>query len=575
MSKNLGRVGFVEKGTWSNSATYDKFDVVTVAGYGSYRSRTNNNKGNNPTSDSTNWAPVASGQYAKEQGDYAKAQGDAANAAAGRAPYIGENGHWFVWNVQTNQYVDTDIPADAESLKANIADLLSGNLVPALAGNLSNWDGRNGDVTDAWTDGIRTAAGSTSIDSSKGATLLEILPKDGDITVQSLVASGFNLLNANFATELSTNVWYIPVPALPFGTISTAEQPNGVLFTNEAGENLRPTVYFKPLSSGVPTSATDGTACAYTDATAGGKSYRFYTTSQAGYLIVSGFTRATTCAHLGWSRRYDEYIAPTEATDAGTVASLSTVGTLRYLSAVVRDSMKRVSSSQAKVTRMVGYAEKAAASWTNTLNDDGETYTHTATISGMLADGIAELADGTPLAVAGKTVSVQDTNATMPAVFVKYQLETETTSTVSVASDLDIEDWGIEMLRGTGKAHVTTQYSQGYPDAVAAIAASRMPAAENSIGTLADAYEREAWEDAESADFRELPMLCGQPMKLYGNGTPQEAVVPTNWIQLADGGYDWNGIPSAIGQEYINTASGGGKYEAVRDGNYSLKWQAV
>lgn len=67
--------------------------------------------------------------------------------------------------------------------------------------------------------------------------------------------------------------------------------------------------------------------------------------------------------------------------------------------------------------------------------------------------------------------------------------------------------------------------------------------------------------------------LCGQPMKLFGAGTPQESVVPDNWIQLADGGYDWNGAPSAIGQEYINTAvASGGHYIAVRDSDMGLKW---
>lgn len=45
--------------------------------------------------------------------DCVEATGDAneaaaaANAAAGRAPYIGENGNWFVWDVETGAYVDS------------------------------------------------------------------------------------------------------------------------------------------------------------------------------------------------------------------------------------------------------------------------------------------------------------------------------------------------------------------------------------------------------------------------------------------------------------------------------------
>lgn len=92
---------------------------------------------------------------------------------------------------------------------------------------------------------------------------------------------------------------------------------------------------------------------------------------------------------------------------------------------------------------------------------------------------------------------------------------------------------------------------------------SRMDDAEEEIVAL------------QEPDYHDINQakLCGQPMKLFGAGTPQESIVPDNWIQLADGGYDWNGVPSAIGQEYINTAvASGGHYIAVRDTNMGLKW---
>ena len=76
---------------------------------------------------------------------------------------------------------------------------------------------------------------------------------------------------------------------------------------------------------------------------------------------------------------------------------------------------------------------------------------------------------------------------------------------------------------------------------------------------------------------RELPLLCGQPPILYGVGTPQEAIVPDNWKQFdpdTGEGYQWDGTPSALGQQYINTtASTGGRYIAVSDGNYGLSWK--
>ena len=79
-----------------------------------------------------------------------------------------------------------------------------------------------------------------------------------------------------------------------------------------------------------------------------------------------------------------------------------------------------------------------------------------------------------------------------------------------------------------------------------------------------------------SPDDRALPLLCGQPPILFGAGTPKETVVPENWNQYdpATGeGYNWNGKPSAIGQQYIDTtAASGGRYIAARDGEWDLKW---
>ena len=79
-----------------------------------------------------------------------------------------------------------------------------------------------------------------------------------------------------------------------------------------------------------------------------------------------------------------------------------------------------------------------------------------------------------------------------------------------------------------------------------------------------------------SPDDRALPLLCGQPPILFGAGTPKEAIVPDNWNQYdpATGeGYNWNGTPSAIGQQYIDTtAASGGRYIAARNGEYDLKW---
>lgn len=78
-------------------------------------------------------------------------------------------------------------------------------------------------------------------------------------------------------------------------------------------------------------------------------------------------------------------------------------------------------------------------------------------------------------------------------------------------------------------------------------------------------------------DDSSLPLLCGQPPILFGAGTPQEAVVPINWKQFdkeTSEGYNWNGEPSAIGQQYINTsASSNGRYIAVPSADGGLTWK--
>lgn len=78
-------------------------------------------------------------------------------------------------------------------------------------------------------------------------------------------------------------------------------------------------------------------------------------------------------------------------------------------------------------------------------------------------------------------------------------------------------------------------------------------------------------------DYNALPLLCGQPPILFGAGTPQEGVVPDNWRQFdpeTGEGYNWNGLPSAIGQQYINTSvDTGGRYIAVPGANGTLSWK--
>ena len=80
----------------------------------------------------------------------------------------------------------------------------------------------------------------------------------------------------------------------------------------------------------------------------------------------------------------------------------------------------------------------------------------------------------------------------------------------------------------------------------------------------------------ERRGYNSIPLLCGQPMILFGEGTPREEEVPSNWKQFnpeTSEGYNWNGTPSAEGQTYINTAADtNGHYTAVKSG-YNLIWK--
>lgn len=348
-----------------------------------------------------------------------------------------------------------------------------------LASNIRSWAIRSAlNVESAFSDQIRTVAGDESIDSSKGGKILSIVAMT-DFHASAFKTTGYNLLHD--AEEIGDG-FYFEVPALPFGVFGTAAQPNGVLFTS-SNENLKPTVRFKKLTDGIPESTADGSACSYTDS----NNYRFYTSPEPGYMIVTGITFADTCAKIAWSRRYDDFISPIEATDGGTTIDLSPIFAWMHSDVnkmlvvgrgarLVSDRADRISDTQMKCQRYVGLATNLT--WTNTPDEVEEgaeqTYTHSVVISGIKSDGLAELySDSTPLTVNGTTVSYQDTNAEATEDYVKYELATQATSNVNVSSVLTLDDWGLEILvDATGSAIVTTQYAQGYPDAVAALVAS-------------------------------------------------------------------------------------------------------
>lgn len=359
------------------------------------------------------------------------------------------------------EYTVADLVADLK------AGLVAGDIVAKIAENLESWAGESVSANYEQTAAVDTTGGTISIDSSVGAELESVVPTT-DFFASQLISTGFNLLRRAVAVG---NGWYFEVPHLVATqqSIGTAMENNGVLFTNSNHANLTPTVYFKPLASGVPTSVTDGTLATYTDK----DGRRHYTTSGAGYLIVSGIDRASVCAHLGWSRRYDEYISVADANDAGSVvdmaagiAALHSYNKMLVIGAVA-DRIEKASDTTIRWTRRL---DRVQPTWTNTPDEVEEgatqTYTHTADISAMKADGAATFETlQIGLSVSGTTVSYTDSNAEAVTDYVKYELAAEATGTAAVSSAFKCEDWGLIILRGaTGTAKVNIAYGQNVPD---------------------------------------------------------------------------------------------------------------
>ena len=366
------------------------------------------------------------------------------------------------WDVNdVTEYTVADLVADLK------AGLLDGDIVAKISENLESWAGESVSANYEQTAAADTTGGTISIDSSVDAELESVVPTT-DFFASQLISTGFNLLRRAVAVG---NGWYFEVPHLVATqqSIGTAMENNGVLFTNSNHANLTPTVYFKPLASGVPTSVTDGTLATYTDK----DGRRHYTTSGEGYLIVSGIDRASVCAHLGWSRRYDEYISVADANDAGSVvdmaagiAALHSYNKMLVIGAVA-DRIAKATDTTIRWTRRL---DRVQPTWTNTpVEEEGVAtgqYLHSAEISAMKADGAATFETlQTGLSVSGTTVSYTDGNAEGATDYVKYELAAEATGTAAVSSAFKCEDWGLIILRGaTGTAKVNIAYGQNVPD---------------------------------------------------------------------------------------------------------------
>lgn len=435
--------------------------------------------------------------------------------------------------------------------------------IDLLATNIASWEEADGlSVSDTWTEVLRTTAGSNPIETDSGGKIVKIIPKS-DFSCSKLVTTGYNQLrlasDGGAAVAVGTG-FYFPVPKLTFGEYGTAKENNGVLFTNSSKENMTPTVYFKPLSSGVPTSITDGTQLTaqndkdtanenggiYTD-----HGLKFYLTPGPGYLIVSGITHSETCAHIAWEDWYDKYVSCNDEDDGGDSITLSSimvalhsdVNKMLVLDGGVSDEAEWTSGTNCKWTRKVGlinikaYDADSGTKWTD-VEDTVEpgatqTYTHYATITNMKSDGKAALyASGTALMVNDTTVSYQDTNEHAAAADVKFELDTVATGNLTINQAYSLNDCGIEMVvDASGEAFFTTIYACNITDWLAEFARAKF---DDTVKVISEAfaslnakikYLEKLLENGPETINATNYKCMGDDMEISGEGAP--SVVPT------------------------------------------------
>ena len=365
---------------------------------------------------------------------------------------------------------------------ARVSDILNGNIIPKIAENLRSW--KYNDllpVDNDFNDTIRTTAGDDPIDTAAGGMLLAIKAVS-DFKCTGLLTTAENQLrlksNGGGAVAVGAG-WYFPVPTLTYGGFGTADENNGLILVANDGSNIQnATVYFKALANGVPTGITDGIEVVGEEIIYNGKSYKVYTTSGPGYLIVSDITYENTCARIAWEDWYDKFVSPTAQDDLGGSIDLSALfaaapnGTGKFLVCGGSSThAERINPGQWIITDPIGRI--ASPVWTDVQDEVEEggtqTYTHSLNIADINDNGIAIIEGSSQsLSINGTVVSYTDTNATAISGAVRYILDSPVTAVVNLTSDYTLNDVGVEMKEGSeGEAIFTCQYSQNIADSLA------------------------------------------------------------------------------------------------------------
>lgn len=252
-----------------------------------------------------------------------------------------------------------------------------------------------------------------------------------------------------------------------------------------------------------------------------------------------------------------------------------------------------------KITRR----ETRSIDYAYTYDEDGKVKTATATYNGKTHTYTYTYTETGPGDSKIETVTIKDeTGATVTALPYRYETTVGTyLPMVRLNADAELPTDGycrlMSHFQGNASLTVVVSYKvdsadltmKAVKDGVFASIATQLGNLSKNIASTQEALSANETATLEnradldrtmsriaSPDDRALPLLCGQPPILFGAGTPKETVVPDNWNQYdpATGeGYNWNGKPSAIGQQYVDTtAASGGRYIAARNGEWDLKW---
>lgn len=117
---------------------------------------------------------------------------------------------------------------------------------------------------------------------------------------------------------------------------------------------------------------------------------------------------------------------------------------------------------------------------------------------------------------------------------------------------------------------VSVSGTQSFTDTEKAQARANMGAAD--ADDVAALIPRVRYTTPVEGDFYQMPKLAGQPMLLFCNGAPSAENKPENWIDFLDGGYEWNGSPSAIGQHVLDYTNHVNYYARLNASTMTLEW---